>query len=169
MGLCSAFITDAFGEFLWCLGATREEGEKQEPPELKDFPWLLWRGHLRFEICSTNELLLTGLAITPILRIDGGVKGWVRDLFTLPDERVDSLQWEESDPAPSQKCWHCPCVFTSPAAGKTQQMAEMASAEGQWRDQKWWELLVSNEVRRSTLQGRPVNGEMENSLFLCLK
>lgn len=31
------------------------------------------------------------------------------------------------------------------------------------------ELLISSEVRRSTSQGRLVSGEMENSLFSCLK
>lgn len=32
---------------------------------------------------------------------------------------------------------HCPCVFTSTTAGKMQQMAELASAEGQQSHQKW--------------------------------
>lgn len=90
-------------EFLLCLWEMRKEGEKQESCELRDFPWLLWWGHLKFEICSKKCKLLTGLATTPILRIDGEVTGWARDLFTLPNDRVDSLQWRKYDPALSQK------------------------------------------------------------------
>lgn len=103
MGLCSAFLTDAFaGNFCSVLGKWERKERSRSHVNSGTFHDSCDGGISSLKYAQKCKLL-TGLATTPILRIDEEVTDWMRDLFTLPNDRVDSLQWRKYDPALSQK------------------------------------------------------------------